>query len=117
MDSVILLYCITGAPLPPQPTSQVLFGGKGITINWEEPFSHDGFSIVFYNLTVNNQTGHNIVSEMLPGDMLAFNISNPGNAVSTSCDTLHFIMTASNSLGVSDEGCNVGGYPIGMQDG
>lgn len=92
---------------------QVLFGGHIITVNWDRPFSHNGFPIISYNLTVINQNGYNITSEILSADMQAFNISTLDNAISVSCDTLLFIVTASNGIGMSAEGHMFGGFPLG----
>ncbi len=80
-------------------------------ISWEEPFSH-GFPILSYNLTVSNQSGHNIISEVLSGEMLAHNISTFTDGTSTSCDMLNFTLAASTSIGTSGEGHNTGGFPI-----
>ena len=97
--------------MAPQPEAQVLSGGHVINISWEEPYSHDTFPILFYNLTIQNQTENSSFSEMLPDTVLSYNIVK--NSVSTTCHTLTFVLTACNSIGVSDEGNDTGGFPVG----
>ena len=114
----ICIYAFTGAPEPPSPQIAVI-NSTTISVTWNKPFSQTpSFDILRYTLNIHNGTSSSIVltkvfdASGIDSYPVQYLYISPSISHSD-CHNLSMEVTASNSVGISEAGVAVGGFPIG----
>lgn len=96
------------APQSPNPVF-VILNGTTIQVEWEAPFTWDGFPITNYTVIAINQTSQEeLASEVLSPDMLSYSIT----MTAAPCTNITFLVWASNSVNRSHQpGIMHGAFP------
>ena len=102
----------TGVPLPPEITYSIV-DHFTLNVQWEVPYTFEGFPVIEYIVSVNNTIDSSSQSELLfsgelSNETLSFNLTHND---STTCTNLTFVVVARNSVGLSEPGIVYGAFP------
>lgn len=117
----IAFLCISpsdkGPPLPPHPRLSVISPTQ-LEVSWDEPFTWDQFPVLNYTITVysDSETAGGSPHTLYTGTKLSKLIKRDWWE-SISCPLLRFGVSASNEIGVSQDGNVSGGFPAGQPVG
>ena len=102
----------TGPPLPPGVNS-TLHNVTTILVEWDEPFTWSGHSVLSY-----------IVTELITGEVVgnttydatdtSHTYSSPTGGVAETCQLVSFEVAAVSDVGTGEAGVATGGLPIGQ---
>jgi hypothetical protein len=100
---------ITDVPLRPSPEF-VVVNSSTVGVEWEPPFTLQGFRITNYTVMVTNQTSgmELAVMEVLSPDTLSYYITR----IDALCINMSFSVWATNSVGASQPGIVHGAFPV-----
>lgn len=83
-----------------------------VQVEWEAPFTWNGFPITNYTVVVINQTSQEqLANDTLSPDILSYNLTEA--TPSKYCSTLEFYIYAINKVGTSSSGYVYGSFPTG----
>ncbi len=103
------LLC-TGAPLPPATSADVV-NATTIELTWTEPFTHQGYGVDHYTVTIENTVTGNITR--VDVNETRFMYARVGG-IAQECVKFEFTVTASNAVGESSAVAISAGFPTGI---
>lgn len=103
-------YHCTGVPLPPMPSASVTHATT-IQLMWPVPFTHQGYGVDHYTVTVRNTATDNVFAANVSGTSYTYTRI---GGVAQECEELMITVTASNTVGESSGATINAGFPIGM---
>ncbi len=92
--------------------------GEALEAVWHRPFTHNGFPITSYTLTITNKTtgllaGKASVETGLDDDVQMYELRKPAAVMFAACHELVYALIASNTVGDSMTGdVVISGFPI-----
>lgn len=99
---------ILGTPLKPTPHVSYDNNGRNLILNWDEPFTHPGFSVTNYTVTICDVITHEVLFEdSFDQHLYIDNVT----VLPTMCNERKYIVTAFNDIGNSTASV-VTGFPI-----
>ncbi len=103
------LLC-TGAPLPPATSADVV-NATTIELTWTEPFTHQGYGVDHYTVTIENTVTGNITRADV--NDTRFMYTRVGG-IAQECVKFEFTVTAINVVGESSAVAISAGFPTGI---
>lgn len=107
-----LVLWIAAPPSNPLPHLNYSDSGRILTIAWDEPFTHPGFSVSGYTLQVINTSDQNVIHAAAVELNSNRSFQCIASALPLTCSTQEYIVTAFNEVGNSSSTITAG-FPIG----
>ena len=105
----IITLANSGPPLPAQ-ISLNLLNATSTQLSWSTPFTHDGFEVEHYTVTMQSTANAGVLEWQLETSPLEFKRE---GGIAQNCEELTFTLTSTNAIGVSSATTVSGGFPTG----
>ena len=104
----------TGPPLPPG-VSSTLHNVTTILVEWDEPFTWSGHSVLSYIVT-ELVAGAVVGNTTYDATVTSHTYSSPTGGVAETCQLVSFEVAAVSDVGTGEAGVATDGFPIGQWD-
>ena len=107
-------FCSSGPPLPPSLSVEAI-NGTVLRASWEKPYIFEPYTIDNYTITVtvdNTNSGAIVINKTLNATVNDFAFVRE-EGIATTCVNLITRITAASTLGISEPGMFVMGFPVG----